>query len=639
MQLALKGSVYVTRPALADYIADPAEKSELAGEIFGHVAAGRIKIEINQKYQLRGRRPGAPRPRSAQDDRFVDLCDIEAAMIRFVRVVAAAEVPSDRGRLVFANGRTIAVFKVDGAIHALDDSCPHAGSSLRAAKLEGTFVQCRAHGLRFDVRTGRMRGADGFCAKTYPVQLPSMAKSPSALTAANPLNPVAAMPPHSTLQARGPRARSDLCRDLLHEASTPRTATPTDLLGLPTSTYALLQAAAGRYGDAPALTCIADATTFCDGHTLSFRELLAKVTQAANVFHAARGRRRRRGRLRAAQPAETHFALWGGEAAGIAMAINPALPGEQAADLFRAAGARVLVTMASAGPGDFLASLATHLASCPSLTHVFVVGDDPMAGLPGLTMRKFGAAMDIQRSDALASGRVISPDESSSWFCTGGTTGAPKIARRTHANEVANARWSRSHSRDRRPGPQLLLRAAALPCQRGDVDWAGALARRLARRMWAGEGYRDRGVIANFWALVEAYRINVFSGVPTIYGTLMQQPVDGHDLSRSTSRSAGRRRCRSSCSTASRRRPESASSRATGSPSGIVRQSIHRWPSAASARSAGAAVADHESRDAGRIRGLRARRGVREVGVIAITGPNILRATASTSTKGPGSIP
>ena len=51
-QLAVKGSVYVTRPALADYIADPAEKAALAGEMFGHVAAGRIRIEINQKYQL-----------------------------------------------------------------------------------------------------------------------------------------------------------------------------------------------------------------------------------------------------------------------------------------------------------------------------------------------------------------------------------------------------------------------------------------------------------------------------------------------------------------------------------------------------------------------------------------------------------
>ena len=51
-ELAIKGSVYVTRPALADYIADPAEKDALAGELFDHVAAGRIRIEINQRYQL-----------------------------------------------------------------------------------------------------------------------------------------------------------------------------------------------------------------------------------------------------------------------------------------------------------------------------------------------------------------------------------------------------------------------------------------------------------------------------------------------------------------------------------------------------------------------------------------------------------
>ncbi|AXF17798.1 quinone oxidoreductase [Paraburkholderia caledonica] len=50
--LAMKGSLFLTRPALADYIADPAEKNELAAEIFGHVAAGRIRIELNQRYAL-----------------------------------------------------------------------------------------------------------------------------------------------------------------------------------------------------------------------------------------------------------------------------------------------------------------------------------------------------------------------------------------------------------------------------------------------------------------------------------------------------------------------------------------------------------------------------------------------------------
>lgn len=50
--LAMKGSLYLTRPALADYIADPAEKAALAEEVFGHVSSGRIKIEINQCYPL-----------------------------------------------------------------------------------------------------------------------------------------------------------------------------------------------------------------------------------------------------------------------------------------------------------------------------------------------------------------------------------------------------------------------------------------------------------------------------------------------------------------------------------------------------------------------------------------------------------
>ena len=51
--LAMKGSLYITRPALADYIADPAEKRELANELFDHVRNGRIKIEINQRYELK----------------------------------------------------------------------------------------------------------------------------------------------------------------------------------------------------------------------------------------------------------------------------------------------------------------------------------------------------------------------------------------------------------------------------------------------------------------------------------------------------------------------------------------------------------------------------------------------------------
>ena len=310
------------------------------------------------------------------------------------------------------------------------------------------------------------------------------------------------------------------------------TARPTDPLELPSSTYALLQAAAGRFGDAPALTHIPDAAAFHNAHSLSFRELLAKVTQAANLFHSVGVGASDVVAYALPNLPETHFALWGAEAAGIAMAINPALPGEQVADLLRAAGARVLVTMAPAGSGDFLALLAPHLASCPSLTHVFVVGDDPAPALPGLTMMKFGNAMGNQRSDALASGRVIRPDEPSSWFCTGGTTGAPKIARRTHGSEVANARMIETALAGHAgPGRTFFC---GLPLFHVNGAMVTGLMPWLAGShvvCGPATGYRDRAVIANFWALIEAYRINVFSGVPTIYGTLLQQPVNGHDLS------------------------------------------------------------------------------------------------------------
>ncbi|WP_371227975.1 quinone oxidoreductase [Pseudomonas sp. QE6] len=50
--LAMKGSIFLTRPALADYIADPAEKAALLDELFTHVGDGDIRIEINQHYAL-----------------------------------------------------------------------------------------------------------------------------------------------------------------------------------------------------------------------------------------------------------------------------------------------------------------------------------------------------------------------------------------------------------------------------------------------------------------------------------------------------------------------------------------------------------------------------------------------------------
>lgn len=51
-QTMLQGSVYFTRPAFADYYADPMERAELADFWFTNLAAGKIKVEIGQRYRL-----------------------------------------------------------------------------------------------------------------------------------------------------------------------------------------------------------------------------------------------------------------------------------------------------------------------------------------------------------------------------------------------------------------------------------------------------------------------------------------------------------------------------------------------------------------------------------------------------------
>jgi NADPH2:quinone reductase len=51
-QLMLQGSVYFIRPAFADFFADPAERAEMAKFWFDHLSAGRIKVEIGQRYTL-----------------------------------------------------------------------------------------------------------------------------------------------------------------------------------------------------------------------------------------------------------------------------------------------------------------------------------------------------------------------------------------------------------------------------------------------------------------------------------------------------------------------------------------------------------------------------------------------------------
>lgn len=75
-------------------------------------------------------------------------------MPEFIPVAKRAAVPPGGGITIFAGGRNVAIFEVDGEIFALDGICPHKAAPLGIGHCENGVVACPMHGWRFDIRTG-----------------------------------------------------------------------------------------------------------------------------------------------------------------------------------------------------------------------------------------------------------------------------------------------------------------------------------------------------------------------------------------------------------------------------------------------------------------------------------------------------
>lgn len=85
--------------------------------------------------------------------------------------VPTGRVPAPGQRaLIEAEGKSLVLFNIGGQFHAIDDSCPHQGSSLCGGRLEGEVIQCCAHGLRFNLRTGYLLNSTQLKVARYPVE-------------------------------------------------------------------------------------------------------------------------------------------------------------------------------------------------------------------------------------------------------------------------------------------------------------------------------------------------------------------------------------------------------------------------------------------------------------------------------------
>ncbi len=50
----------------------------------------------------------------------------------------------------------VAVFNLDGELHAIEDICTHDGGELASGVVDGDAIVCPRHGARFSIRTGEV---------------------------------------------------------------------------------------------------------------------------------------------------------------------------------------------------------------------------------------------------------------------------------------------------------------------------------------------------------------------------------------------------------------------------------------------------------------------------------------------------
>lgn len=88
-----------------------------------------------------------------------------------VKVAETTDLGPGEAKVVEAEGKTIALFNVDGSYYAIDNTCLHRGGPLGEGELEGRVVTCPWHGWRYDVTTGANVNNPAVKVVAYPVRM------------------------------------------------------------------------------------------------------------------------------------------------------------------------------------------------------------------------------------------------------------------------------------------------------------------------------------------------------------------------------------------------------------------------------------------------------------------------------------
>jgi fatty-acyl-CoA synthase len=278
---------------------------------------------------------------------------------------------------------------------------------------------------------------------------------------------------------------------------------------------------------------------------VGFAALLVQVRRAANALRAAGLGEDESVALLLPPVPQAHFALWGAQAAGRACPINTMLSVEHAAHLLHEARATVLVALGPTPGHDTWARALALRARVPGIRALFRV--DAGGGLRTGTAHPsdvaaapdpdadgaldFDAALAAQPGDALAFSREVGRDTVAATFHTGGTTGAPKLARLTHGNQV-HAAWGAATLLAMGPADTILNGFPIFHVAGSFTYGLSALLAGTTLVLPTAAGLRDPVLVAHYWRWVQRERVTLLAGVPTVIATLLNVPPQDADLSR-----------------------------------------------------------------------------------------------------------
>jgi fatty-acyl-CoA synthase len=293
------------------------------------------------------------------------------------------------------------------------------------------------------------------------------------------------------------------------------------------STYDAIRLGAAHNPDAPAIQYLPNADPADKPIVISHRDFVARVTQAANMFHALGVDGDAVVSFLLPLLPEAFITLFGAEAAGIANPVNPLLEPNQIAEILEAARTKVLVALGPM-PGTDIWQKVEQVRG--RLKHLKAIIQVHGPGEPASKIYSFGELIKEQPSDRLVSGRRISGGQIAAYFHTGGTTGTPKLVRHTHTNQVSQA-WAVNLLLKSRPGANLLF---GMPL----FHVGGSLTQALSAFSSGGclvvlspAGWRNPVSVKNIWGLVERFKPQTLSSVPTVLAAALAVPPGNADLS------------------------------------------------------------------------------------------------------------